>query len=369
MPIDIATLFEPWVFKSESNGSWEVGPYSINAMVSIEEFFEEGRQDYVEGVKDLMRVVCSRHKDVGDGEIDAEPSDDDMSKFSMVDIEEFSREFLKRNTVYAEKPDEILTKKDDQSDSEFLMKSLNEQNSRESERYRETFSGHRSRLGDIMGTGNRGLRSLTQGLLKQNEDLERAYGSRPTTIFAPPPLVRLPPNPENPTYKSNQHLADMNARLDNLISFGEAALQKMHGLEVAAAEFLNKFSIEARNNSRAAKAAIIVGALAVVISVGQIAYTEFRRVPQDTAAMDTALASVLGDINRLRISLTEDLSNARTVQEVASETVADAIGATVDTNTALLHRIDQLLRQQQERDQAILDALEALAATAGFPSE
>jgi uncharacterized protein (DUF2147 family) len=85
--------------------------------------------------------------------------------------------------------------------------------------------------------------------------------------------------------------------------------------------------------------------------------------------MEAALASVRGDIDQLKTALSTDLANVSAAQVAASETIASALGAADATNTELFQSIDQLLRQQQERDQVIIEALEAIATSGPRPSE
>lgn len=368
--MDLADLVKPhWVFRSDSAGDWDVYPYSVKAMTAIEKFIQSEEEDSTQGVKTLMRVICKRHTDSEVDESSSELTDEDIESLSQEDIERFSREFIDHNANIFEREDDPPVKSEDQSDAAFLMDVLEAENTKHRERMGEMFQGLKTRLGGILGTPNIGLRRVTQDLLKQNEGLEKSYSSRPGMFNPTPPTFEPIHIPENPTYKTNDHLSEMNARLDRLIGFGENALQIMNGLQVAAAEFLDKFSKEAEKNSKAAKAAIFVGALAVILSICQIAYTEFRRVPQDSAAMSAALTSLRGDIDQLRTVLSTDLANFQAAQDAASETIANALGTADATNTALLQRIDQLLRQQQERDQAIIEALEALAMTGPRPSE
>jgi hypothetical protein len=143
----------------------------------------------------------------------------------------------------------------------------------------------------------------------------------------------------------------------------------MNGLQVASAEFLEGFSTEAEKNSKAANKAIWVGIFAVLFSVAQIGYTEFWRVPQDTAAMDAALASVRGEIDELQTALGADLASFQAAQVDTASAVADSVNSTGETNTALLQKIDLLLQQQRVRDEAIIEALEAISETARNPAE
>ena len=367
----IAINIKPqWVFRSDSAEDWDVFPYSVNAMIAIEKFNQGEEEDATKGVKALFRAICERRTKSETNDSNLEPTEEEIENLTQEDIERFAREFIKHNIDLVEREDDPQVKSEDQSDADFLIDVLKAENKKQSERLGKTFQGLKTRLGGILGTPNIGLRSVTQDLLKQNEDLEKVYRSVPSMFNPTPPSLEPIRIPENPTHKTNDHLSQMNVRLDRLLGFGENALQIMNGLQVAAAEFLDKFSIEAEKNSKAAKSAIFVGALAVILSIAQIAYTEFRRVPQDSAAMSAALASLRGDIDQLRTVLSTDLANAQAAQEAATESIVKALGATDATkNTALLQSIDQLLRQQQERDQAIIGALEALATSGPRPSE
>ena len=156
----------------------------------------------------------------------------------------------------------------------------------------------------------------------------------------------------------------MAERLEKLVAFGENALTIMNGLQVAAAEFLEKFSTEAGNNSKAANKAIGVGILALVLSVAQIVYTEFWRVPQDTSAMDAALTSVRGEINELQNALGAELATFQAAQAATAAAIGESLASTGKTNSVLLQKIDMLLQQQRVRDQAIIEALDAISETA-----
>ncbi|MGI3211466.1 hypothetical protein ACROSR_10160 [Roseovarius tibetensis] len=309
--MDFSKLIKPeWVFRSETAGNWDVYPYSVKAMKAIEEHLQEDKSHSKEGIRALIGSVCKRHIPDGEEQVSAEPTEDELEQFTDADIEKFSREFLEHGVKLIKDSEEPLVKHPDQTNADFLIEVLAAENRKHSARLGETFSRLKSRLGGILGTENLALQSVTRDLLKQNQNLERAYGSVSPISSPRAHVIKAPRISETPAEKTNKHLTNMNARLDNLIGFGEQALQKMHGLEVAAAEFLGQFSDEASKNSKAAKAAIIVGGLAVIISLGQIAYTEYRRVPQDTAAMKAALASIRGDIDELKTALSAELANS-----------------------------------------------------------
>jgi hypothetical protein len=282
--MDLADLIKPqWVFRSDSAGDWDVYPYSIKAMTVLNEFIQSEEEDSTQGIKALIRVICKRSADSDVDMSRSELTDEEIENLSKEEIQRFSREFIESNSYLVEREDDPPVKGEEQTDADFFIDVLEAENKKHSEQLGKMFQGLKTRLGGILGTPNIGLRSVTQDLLKQNEGLEKIYSSRPSMFNPAPPKFEPIHIPENPTHKTNDHLSEMNTRLDRLIGFGENALQIMNGLQVAAAEFLDKFSTEAEKNSKAANKAIWVGVFAILFSVVQIGYTEFWRVPRDTA--------------------------------------------------------------------------------------
>ncbi|WP_158968548.1 hypothetical protein [Chachezhania sediminis] len=224
----------------------------------------------------------------------------------------------------------------------------------------DMFAGIKDTLGGLRSSKNLGIRSVSEDLFEQSEGLESTYGPKPSALEPSPAIFKHIDIPPHPAHETNERLGDMSERLSNLVGFGENALRIMNGLQVAAAEFLENFSTEAEKNSKAANKAILVGIFAIVFSVAQIAYTEYWRVPQDSAAMDRALASVRGEIDELQTAIVGDFGASQTALERMSADVTGAVQTIGDTNTDLLRAIEQLLRQQQERDRSILEALEAI---------
>lgn len=367
MAMDLAKLIKPqWVFRSETAGDWDVYFYSVNAAVQVEKYSSGEISDPIEAVRALIGVMCKPHTDdqEDDDSSSTGPTADDLAAFTEEDMNGFSREFLEHDNSL--NPESELEKAEDQSDVEFFLKVLEAENKKQSAKMGDLFSSLKSSLGGLLGSKNSGIRSVSEALLNQNKGLESYYSPKPSVFETSPELFIPPPNP---IHETNDRLGDMTERLENLVGFGENALQIMNGLQVASAEFLENFSTEAEKNSKAANKAIWVGIFAVLFSVAQIGYTEFWRVPQDTAAMEAALASVRGEIDELQTALGEDLASFQAAQAGTAAAVADSVNSTGETNTALLERIDQLLRQQQEVDQAIIEALKALSETAQNPVE
>lgn len=367
MAIDLAKLIKPqWVFRSETAGDWDVYSYSVKAAVQVEKYSSGEVSDPIEAVRALIGVICKTHTDnqEDDDSTSTEPTADDLAAFTEKDINGFSRQFVEHDSSLDTEKE--LEKAEEQSDAEFFLKVLEAENKKQSARMRDMFSSLNNSLGGLLGSKNSGIRSVSEDLLKQNKGLESYYSPKPSIFETSPELFMPPPNP---IHETNDRLGDMTERLENLVGFGENALQIMNGLQVASAEFLENFSTEAEKNSKAANKAIWVGIFAVLFSVAQIGYTEFWRVPQDNASMDAALASVRGEIDELQTALGADLASFQAAQADTAAAIADSVNSTGESNTALLQRIDLLLQQQRVRDEAIIEALGAISETAQNPAE
>ena len=367
MAIDLAKLIKhQWIFRSETAGDWDVYFYSVNAAAKVEKYSSGEISDPIEAVRALIGVMCKTHTDSheDDDSTSTEPTADDLAAFTEKDINGFSCQFLEHDNSLDTKKE--LEKAEEQSDAEFFLKVLEAENKKQRAKMRDVFSNLNNSLGGLLGSKNSGIRSVSEELLKQNKGLESYYSPKPSIfetsrgLFVPPP---------NPIHETNDRLSNMTERLENLVGFGENALQIMNGLQVASAEFIENFSTEAGKNSKAANKAIWVGIFAVLLSVAQIVYTEFWRVPQDTAAMDAAIASVRGEIDELQTALGTDLSGFQAEQADTAAAVAHSVNSTGETNTELLQRIDLLLQQQRVRDEAIIDALGAIAEKAQNPAQ
>jgi hypothetical protein len=362
MAMDFAKLVNPpqWVFQSEAAGKWDVHSYSMGAMKQVEKYSSGKITHPIDAVRAIMGVMCKTHPDdqKDDSTTPTEPTTGDLAAFTEEDINSFSRQFLKHdNSFDAEKK---LEKVEGQSDAEFFLKVLVEENNKQNAMMHSMVSSWKTSLDGLVGSKNSGIRSAAKTLRNPTEILESQYN---------PKTFKLRDPPSNPFDESNVHLGDITERLANLVRFGENALPIMTGLQVASLEFLEIFSTEAEKNSKAVKKAVGVSIVAVLIAVLlpviQIGYTEFWRVPQDTAAMDAALASVRGEINELQTALVIDLTSLQSAQTAATAAVADSVNSTGETNTAILQRIDLLLQQQQ----VLIEALEAMSETVRNPAE
>jgi hypothetical protein len=366
--MDFANLVSPpqWVFRSEAGKECNVHSYSLHATRLVESYFANEKSGPIEAVRALMGVMCKTKPDdpKDDNSASTQPTADDLAAFTEGDINNFSRECLENDSSLNAKKE--LKKAEGQSDPEFFLKVLAAKNHQQNDMMRKMLSKQMTALSGLAGSKNSALKSVVEALLSQTTDLENHY--TPIARITETPLVPLV-LPPNPIHESNERLRDMTEGLENLVGFGGNALQIMTGLQVAAAEFIDKFSTEAEKNSKAAKKAILVGFFAILFAVAQIVYIEFWRAPQDTTAMDAALASVLGEINVLQTALGADLASLQSTQATTAAAVADSVNSTSETNTALLQRIDLLLQQQRARDQAIVEALEAISETARNPTE
>ncbi|MCU0904492.1 MAG: hypothetical protein MUE83_11530 [Tabrizicola sp.] len=365
----MSKLIQPqWVFHSETSGDWDVYFYSVKAASIIEKQLDKDAPNAIEAIRAIMGVMLKSHvEDQEDGEKSSEPTETELAAFTKDDVIRFSREFLENDKSF--EPDPEIERSGGQSDADYLLSVLAAENKKQSAKLGEMFANLKGSLGGLLGSKNLGIRSVSEDLLKQSEGLESIYGLKPSLLAPSPPVFEPIDFAPHPAHETNERLGDMTERLENLVGFGENALRIMNGLQVASAEFLENFSKEAEKNSKAANKAILVGIFAILFSVAQIAYTEYWRVPQDSAAMDAALATIRGEIDELQTALGNDLGSSQAAIESVSAAVAEAVQSTGDTNSALLQTIEQLLRQQRERDQSILEALEGIAATAIQPTE
>lgn len=362
-------LASQWIFQTDSAGEWDVYFYSTDAAKQVEKYASGEVPNAIEAVRTLIGVMCKKHIEENDENINAAeaPKPEELAAFTEEDLNEFARQFLERDS-YISRENE-LSKSEDQSDAEFMLKVLLDENKKQSAKMREMFSSLNTSLSDLLGSKNSGIRSVSEDLMKQNEGLKNYFTPFPPQQNAPVTSYSPRTLPPNPIHETNVRLEEVTERLGNLVEFGENALKIMNRLQVASAEFLENFSNEAEKNSKSARKAIFVGFAAVTISIAQIIYTEFWRVPQDTIAMDAALADVRSDIGKLQISLVEKLGAIQDAQDDELTVVADAVTATGRTNKALLESIEKLLQLQRERDQAILSALAPKVTSEKVPAK
>lgn len=359
MGFDLSELNKPeWVFRSETAGNWGVYHYSVNAMIEVEKYSSGEISDPIEAVRALISVICKAHAENQDDDDSpsTKPTEEQLARFTDDDINEFSRQFIEHHNSL-NKEDEIK-RTEGLSDVEFLLKILETENKKQSEKMSEVASRLLNSLDGLLGSKNAGIKSASEILLEQSTNINNFYKPKTSIFDSSYEPISLPPNP---AHETNNRLGDVTDRLEYLVGFGEKALRIMNELQVASAVFLEDFSTEAEKNSKAANKAIWVGIFAILFSVAQIGYTEFWRVPHDTAAMDAALISVRGEIDELQSSLGDDLARFQAAQADTAAAITDSINSTVETNTALLQKIDLLLQQQRLRDEAIIEALGAIS--------
>lgn len=163
------------------------------------------------------------------------------------------------------------------------------------------------RLTDAMN-GNSALGELAEQIAQQQKAIEgiKVPDLGRMTMPAMPEPVSLPDFeiPPHPAHEANDRLERIEARFEQMQGIATEAAAIANGLQGAAAEFLVKFERTARDNDRAAGWAIRIGAAAMLVAVlmplVQIIYTEFWRVPDDTAAMQAALTEMKTEIAGLK---------------------------------------------------------------------
>lgn len=108
--------------------------------------------------------------------------------------------------------------------------------------------------------------------------------------------VPMPEIPPNPIHETNARLEQIEGRFDEMHEVAVNGAQIATDLQAFAATFLGEFKTAAGKNDRSASVAIWLGVGAVLFALAmpavQIAYTEFWRVPADTAATQAALTEL-----------------------------------------------------------------------------
>jgi hypothetical protein len=150
------------------------------------------------------------------------------------------------------------------------------------------------------------------------------------------PDIKVPPNP---LIETNKRLKRIEDRFEQIQGIAGEAASIANGLQGAAAELLGEFKVAAQENNRAARKAIWLGAMAVIVTLsvalGQIAYNEFWRVPADTQAMRDAIVEMKSEIAAVR-----------------------------EQNAATMERLEEALRgSDDELAAAIRDLVNRLAST------
>ncbi|WP_224501804.1 hypothetical protein [Celeribacter litoreus] len=342
----------------------------MKAVEEVEKYSSGEISDPIEAVRALIGVICKTHPKI-EGESSRSATEGELEAFTEGDINDFSRQFLEQSkSLNSEKE---LEKPEGQSDAEFFLTVLEAENEKQRVRRREIFSEMNKNLSGLLGSKNAGFSRVAKEILDSNNAIQTYLSSKPIDLKTSHAHTRALTAMRDPAHETNERLADMSERLQAIVHFGEDALMVMSSIQSASALFLDKFSREAEENSRSARVAIRIGILAVILSVVltavQIGYTEFRRVPKDAEAMDAALASVRSEIDELQTELSSDLASLQAVSTEAAAAVAKSVDATGETNTELLQSLEFLLQQQAVRDEAIIEALGAIAEIVRSPSE
>ena len=148
--------------------------------------------------------------------------------------------------------------------------------------------------------------------------------------------MQLPEIPPNPIIETNRRLRQIENRFDQMHSVATNAAGIATGLQAHAAEFLQKFEKAAHENDRSAGRAIWLGAIAVLIALimpaAQIAYTEFWRVPADSADMQSVIAEMRSEISSLKEA-----------QVLAAERLAKEIETSNNETATALREIGSIL--------------------------
>lgn len=169
------------------------------------------------------------------------------------------------------------------------------------------------------------------------------------TSFSDGPMERIDPLPmpefripKNPLHETNDRLANIEDRFDQMQEIAAEAANIATALQGSALEFLTKFEAAAKGNDRAARRAIWIGLLALFLAVaapvGQIAYTEFWRVPSDAAASQATMAD-----------MKTELAAMRATQDAMAEKLSAAMATSGGQSVAVLREIRELLETQQNR--------------------
>jgi hypothetical protein len=359
--MDLANLVNPprWVFRSEAAEEWNVHSYSKDAIKLVESYSTNETSGPIEAVRSLMGVMCKTHLDdqKDDNTTSTKPTANDLAAFTEDDINGFSRKFLENDSsLNAEKE---LKKAEGQSDAEFFLKVLAAKNQQQNYMVRDMLSKQKTVLPGLLNSQNSGISKVAKDIVDQTKALESYFSPLNSISETSPEHFKQLDQSPNQLQEANDRLGKMTDRLEILVEFGNKAILIMNGLQAASLKSLEESSTQAKINSktaqRATKVSIVAVLFAVFFAVVQICYTEFWRVPQDTAAMQAAVVSVRSEISDL--------------QAATVAAVADSVNSTGETNMALLQKIEMLLQQQRVREQAMIEALEAISEKAQNPAQ
>jgi DNA repair ATPase RecN len=116
------------------------------------------------------------------------------------------------------------------------------------------------------------LGRLTKQIEEQQKRIKSIDASIPNYDFGRPEKYYTPPVerikfPPNPILETNERLASIESRFDQMHAVAKEGAEIATGLQAAAAEFLQKFEMAASENDRAASGAIRIGRWAIVIAM------------------------------------------------------------------------------------------------------
>lgn len=347
--MDLAKL-NRWTFRSETLGELQISPLSLRVFREIEPYLsgdgssETAPEDFV---RVLLSVVAQRPGCAEDGEELSHLGRAEVDLLSAEELEAFSDEFYRKDaSLQSKEPREeggaLLLREDGESSANFLFRCIKQKHEEMRKRLRKTVDKmgvlkssveQSSALKDVAENISRQGRSFSDYLYRTRKDISQDISKVEVS--------------ENPVNETNRKLGVVVDRFDRLIDFGENALSIMTGLQAAAAEFLDQFSIEAEKNNKAAHTAIGVGILAVVISIAQVLYTEFWRVPQDTRLMDEYFSEMRREVEELR-----------SAQLAALERLATALQRS--SQDEVLERLIEVIERQDANSEQLLEAISRL---------
>ncbi|WP_428481786.1 hypothetical protein [Pyruvatibacter mobilis] len=157
-----------------------------------------------------------------------------------------------------------------------------------------------------------------------------------------PDLESIPPNP---IHQTNRRLERIEERVEEMQGVAANSAEIANGLQGAAAEFLQKFESAAENNDRAAKRAIRIGIIALIIALAmpaaQIFYSEYRREPNNGAEEQAALEVVQAELAAMRAE-----------QAAASKRLNEVLAKSGEETAVILREIHVLLSRDAARSPA-----------------
>ena len=191
---------------------------------------------------------------------------------------------------------------------------------------------------DLMMGKNSALDKVISKIAKQHGAIEAMQSSLHPSDKLKGQKLSLPPNPAAET---NRRLKNIDERFEDILKIAVEAASIANGLQAYAAKFLIKFESAANENSRAAKLAIWIGVIAVILAVAapaaQIIYNEFWQKPQNEQAMQATIADL-----QSRIAALQD------TQQNTSGMIVDALKEGDQSVVMTLREIQKLLEARQE---------------------